>query len=346
MSAMPMHGFFFIKRKEKYVKTRIALWDNLKFLLIMLVVIGHFMELFLNQSNMYSSLSLFIYTFHMPLFLFVSGLFHKNKNVGQKCIFFISVGFIQKMVFAIVRYIIGAGMTFSFLSEGGIPWFMFVLSIYTLITYLLRNQNKEYICLFSIMLACFVGYDKEVGDFLCLSRILVFYPIYLLGTIVSDEKIKDVKKNKWVGWISLVILIAWLFICFYDREKVIILKHLFTGRNCFAPSIYSYGAFMRLLCYIITFFVGASIIFLMPSKKIKWISAMGERTIDVYFWHWPVYMLLNRFFHINKLLFWGAKGKVVLLLIAVIVTFVLSQGGIISYPLNLIKSCCYKKQNN
>ena len=103
---------------------------------------------------------------------------------------------------------------------------------------------------------------------------------------------------------------------------------------------------MRLLCYIITFFVGASIIFLMPSKKIKWISAMGERTIDVYFWHWPVYMLLNRFFHINKLLFWGAKGKVVLLLIAVIVTFVLSQGGIISYPLNLIKNCCYKKQNN
>ena len=143
MSAMLMHGFFFIKRKEKYVKTRIALWDNLKFLLIMLVVIGHFMELFLKQSNMYSSLSLFIYTFHMPLFLFVSGLFHKNKNVGQKCIFFISVGFIQKMVFAIVRYIIGAGMTFSFLSEGGIPWFMFVLSVYTLITYLLRNQKLE-----------------------------------------------------------------------------------------------------------------------------------------------------------------------------------------------------------
>lgn len=340
---MLVHGFFFHWKKEKYVKTRIALWDNLKFVLIVLVVIGHFTEAFLDQSKIYSSLSLFIYTFHMPLFLFVSGLFHKDRNIGEKCIFYISVGFMQKIVFAIVRYIVGAGMTFSFLTEGGIPWFMFVLAVYTLVTYLLRNQNKKFICFFSIVVACFIGYDKAVGDFLCLSRIVVFYPVYLLGTIVSDKEIIEIKNRKWTKWISLAIVVAWFYICFYNQERVIILKHLFTGRNPFSQEIYPYGALIRLLCYIITFIVGWSVIFLIPSKKIKWISAMGARTIDVYFWHWPVYLLLDKFFHIKQFFFWGVEGKTMLILIAVVVAFVLSQGGIISYPLNLVKKWCYKR---
>lgn len=68
MLAMLVHGFFFIKRKEKYVKTRIALWDNLKFVLILLVVIGHFSKFFQNDSSIYRSVFLFIYAFHSLYF--------------------------------------------------------------------------------------------------------------------------------------------------------------------------------------------------------------------------------------------------------------------------------------
>lgn len=87
MLAMLVHGFFFIKRKEKYVKTRIALWDNLKFVLILLVVIGHFSKFFQNDSSIYRSVFLFIYAFHMPLFLFISGLFHKDEKIGENVCF-------------------------------------------------------------------------------------------------------------------------------------------------------------------------------------------------------------------------------------------------------------------
>ena len=73
---------------------------------------------------------------------------------------------------------------------------------------------------------------------------------------------------------------------------------------------------------------------------------MGSRSIDVYFWHWPVYLLLERFFHIKQIFFLGVEGRILFLVIAVVVTVVLSSGGIISYPINLIKNCCYKKQSN
>ena len=48
---------------------RIALWDNLKFFLVTCVVIGHFADRFTDASNIYDSIFLFIYSFHIPLFI-------------------------------------------------------------------------------------------------------------------------------------------------------------------------------------------------------------------------------------------------------------------------------------
>lgn len=49
---------------------RIYKWDNLKCFLIVMVVIGHFVNQYAPISNTMKSLSLFIYSFHMPLFIF------------------------------------------------------------------------------------------------------------------------------------------------------------------------------------------------------------------------------------------------------------------------------------
>ena len=46
---------------------RIALWDNLKFFLVTCVVIWHFADQFTDVSNIYDSIFLFIYSFHIPL---------------------------------------------------------------------------------------------------------------------------------------------------------------------------------------------------------------------------------------------------------------------------------------
>lgn len=57
---------------------RIYKWDNLKCFLIVMVVIGHFVNQYAPISNTMKSLSLFIYSFHMPLFIFLSGLLQKK----------------------------------------------------------------------------------------------------------------------------------------------------------------------------------------------------------------------------------------------------------------------------
>lgn len=75
-------------------------------------------------------------------------------------------------------------------------------------------------------------------------------------------------------------------------------------------------------------------------------SFLGIKNNRCIFLALAYYLLLDRFFYIKQFFFLGVKGKTVLLLIAVAVAFVLSQGGIISYPLNLIKKWCYKEQQS
>lgn len=57
------------------MNNRISLWDNLKFILITLVVAGHFADEISDYSSIYSSIFLFIYAFHMPLFILFPAIF-------------------------------------------------------------------------------------------------------------------------------------------------------------------------------------------------------------------------------------------------------------------------------
>lgn len=53
-------------------------FDNLKFILIIFVVVGYTIEPLIQTSSKLKILYSFIYAFHMPLFILVSGYFSKE----------------------------------------------------------------------------------------------------------------------------------------------------------------------------------------------------------------------------------------------------------------------------
>ncbi|MNW30622.1 Acyltransferase family protein [compost metagenome] len=61
------------------MKPRDAYFDNLKWLLVLLVVVGHLIEPLPNNTAL-QPLYLTIYTFHIPLFVMVSGYFSKQLD--------------------------------------------------------------------------------------------------------------------------------------------------------------------------------------------------------------------------------------------------------------------------
>ena len=155
-------------------KARIALWDNVKFIVITFMVIGHFADVFSKTSNTCKSIYLFIYAFHMPLFIFISGLFYSENDSKQKIVYYASCGFALKIALSCVSFITGRPTHFSLLSDPGLPWIMFSLAAFQATMHLFKEINKKYLLIFSVILACFVGYDQSIGDWLYLSRIIVF----------------------------------------------------------------------------------------------------------------------------------------------------------------------------
>ena len=54
-------------------------FDNYKALLIVLVVVGHFIEPCYDNNVFLSGLKWMIFSFHMPAFIFISGYFSKRE---------------------------------------------------------------------------------------------------------------------------------------------------------------------------------------------------------------------------------------------------------------------------
>lgn len=319
---------------------RIYLFDNLKFFLILTVVVGHFAEEGYSKSGFFKMIFIFVYAFHMPLFLFCSGLFHSNKDVFIKAFKFIGVGYATKIIMSLTSLLLNGKISFRLLEDTGLPWYMFVMAIYIVATYLLRNVDKRYLLVFTVILALFVGYDKNTGDYLYLSRAIVFYPFYLCGQMVSKKDILKLNGSRPLKIIAAAVIAVWFIICLTQTDLVTGLRPLFTGRNSYAAAeiFTKWGFLFRALCYIITLFTSVSVICLIPNMRLPLITELGSRTLQVYYWHYPMIRVLQRL-GIQAALMGSAVGKISWVLIGVALTFVLSLKPF-SFPTKQIFKYC------
>ena len=312
---------------------RIAYWDNIKFFLILFVVIGHFATQYTDGSGFYKALFIGIYTFHMPLFLFVSGVFHNNNRIVQRVIKYLLYYFILKFFLALATFLIfKKEINISFFTESGLPWFMLTLAFHSFLTYLLRNMNIRLVLVFSVIIACIAGYDASIGDFLALSRTIVYYPFYLAGFMLSDRKLERLTERKFLKVAGGIFLLAFIAFCFWGMDTIYVLRPLFTGRNSYSVFGGSFGALYRLLCYLITALVSFAILAVIPHREIKIISAFGRRTLQVYTWHYIAVYLLTTFpFTETLAVYSGVWGKLAYILEAVCITGLFSL-KVFQYP--------------
>lgn len=121
-------------------KERIAYWDNMKAILIFLVVLGHFLLSISKKDSMVLGLGYYIYLFHMPAFVFVSGFFSKryinklkatgeievNKIAGYLCLYVI-----LNLMIWLVSFIFHGTSLFSIdlLRMEGAPWYLLAMVI-------------------------------------------------------------------------------------------------------------------------------------------------------------------------------------------------------------------------
>ena len=328
--------------------------DNVKAVLVFCVVFGHIIGYNTeDEAPFYQALFLFIYSFHMPLFIFISGYFHKNKDIKNKIVYYLVLGgMLRIIIFAVNNLILKAPGSLSFLTTDGCAWFLFALAAYTAIEYLLRNYSPKLVLILALILACFAGYDTDIDDFLVLSRIIVFFPFYHAGCCAQRGAafmnfLKPENKLRRYGYffICVLALCAWAAICVFNLEGVYELRPFFTGRHPFGE-MYSdsfSGLLTRLLCYAITFIAAASVLYLVPDRKIPLLSKTGERSLAVYFWHRPVIYILDCY-GVNDLCFGSEYSLLWCALLAAAITAVFGL-NIFYRPFKWFKRQIFRKNS-
>ncbi len=140
------------------MKQRIYRYDNVKALLIFLVVLGHMTTDYVSDSHLVRWTTLWIYTFHMPAFIFLSGLGHKHyiteERASQgvkgethmrwdKVIGFFLCGYGLKVFLQFTRTLMGQHPLWHWIEEPGIPWYLFVMAEYEILFYLMRRIDGK-----------------------------------------------------------------------------------------------------------------------------------------------------------------------------------------------------------
>lgn len=320
--------------KDSISKDRIYLFDNIKCLAILLVVIGHAIDFLTRQDGNWLEKSLFIiiYSVHMPLFIFISGLFIKPMDKStvfpkRKVISFILIGIVLRIMISLFRLLIGMKANYSVLDMyDSFAWFMWAMAVFTTVLWIFREYNPVILLFLSVAVGCMAGYDKFLGDEFALMRIIVFFPIFVAGYMFTPEMLAKLFSKTVLKVISAIVVVGFIILFLLNHDIYSFLRPMFTGRNSFGVlgDYYSYGCIVRFGCYIISVIFGFSLMCLVPNKKLGFITSTGSKTLQIYFWHKFFLLLLERLGVYNQIeaLVGGTFATALYIITAVAITFI------------------------
>ncbi|EGT4142307.1 acyltransferase family protein [Clostridium perfringens] len=322
-------------------QNRNYLIDNSKGLLIFLVVLGHSLEFIRKDYEVARLLYVFIYEFHMPVFVFISGYLSKNVEKGRRNAVrnFLTPFLLFNIIWNLITLVgplflrgefteLPSEQAFSFFTPGWALWYIFAMFLWKiLLPDLLKFKN---IFILSIIAGIFVKLSGEFGSYMALSRTITFAPFFLAGYYSSEEKLKRFRKftrfnilNKVPSILILIIgvLIALIFVNYSN-----IADEFFWADRSY--SNFNIEIFTGILLYIAVYIIGFAFVYvfinLMPENQ-TFLSKIGKNTLSVYFLHT---YFIGSILGLTSLMS-SNLGKLLALIVgSLIVTFILSRDGI------------------
>lgn len=309
---------------------RVAKWDNVRVILILCVVTGHILRPYTETSALANGLSYFIYLFHMPAFVLVSGMFSKRairEKRYERVFTFLILYLLIKCGGYFIELAIYGSRKLSFSRELGTAWYALAMAYYYLAMMYLRRFSRRYVLIFSVVIGCIAGYAKDLNSFLVLSRAFAFFPFFVIGYYLKPSWLAAFVKKRWVQISAAVIVAALLFLSLRYARALDWTDILMKGRLGYRKLAYlkQWGGLLRLAQYGIALLLTLSVFALTPSVKLPF-SYIGERTMSIYALHYACIEIFYDALGAERLVkqFAGRYYLVVFVLFGVLLTWVLS----------------------
>lgn len=272
--------------------------DNIKGFLILLVVFGHILEFvtFKNCEYIY----ILIYSFHMPAFCFISG-YCSNPNNSIKKVFnrylFPYLVF-QTLYLLFNHFVLGNSFKLQYTTPYWTLWYLLSLFMWNLILMFVKGSNLKVVFAIGVILSLVCGYDTEICKYLSLSRVLGFFPYFILGHMfrqygvklfINEKTHKKFSNRLIVKLVTVVACISIAILIFYYQDSI-------NSKWLYGSYPYiekRYGALHRFIIELIAVSFIMLVCLFASKRRLPVVTSIGKNTMSVYLLHSSIISLLD-----------------------------------------------------
>ncbi|MER7501253.1 acyltransferase family protein [Nonomuraea pusilla] len=258
--------------------------DNVKFVLIALVVLGHSLVPTLDADSSRAAY-IFIYMFHMPLFVMISGylsrnFWNSNAKTNKLVDTFVVPYVIVEVGYAALRFSLGQKWSLTIIDPAWLNWYLLALLFWRLSTPVWKRMKHPVPV--SIAIYVFAGYSQIAGDF-SMDRFFGLMPFFVLGLVMQPEHF-ELLNRRWVKILSAVTLLCAAGVAIYIAPKAPLDPFYFKHSYQDMDLSWWMGPLVRIGLLVCSLAMCFAVLSLVPRGE-TWYSDLGTRTLYAYLLH-------------------------------------------------------------
>ena len=278
-------------------KRRVPLWDNARWVAVTLVLIGHAILKLIGEADVAYALYLFIYAFHVPVFVAVSGYFAKSgpsdaRQMHRLLTDIIFPYVIFETIWTVLRWILGGKFVLDYSTASWTLWFLLALLLWRIaLPYLVLLR---YPLIISIIISIGAGYLPDIDGTFTLSRTLGLLPFFVFGWKLRQWQLTDTWLElrdgliwRWrAGAIGLFALLYLLIGLNIETLRTVQVRRFLLYDEAYAVFEYSefWAGGIRLAVMLLAFALIVAFLMLIPRRK-TWVTDLGTATMYIYLLH-------------------------------------------------------------
>lgn len=302
-------------------------FDNARAILITLVVVGHLLESIGMEPG--QPLTLWIYSFHMPAFVLISGYLARTYSGTPKQLLRLGTAILfPYIVFQLIHaaarpLFMDKPFHLNFVTPSWTLWFLLALVIWRLLTPLLRSLRFP--VLTAVLIAVIAPFEPNLDQAWTMARVLGFLPFYVIGLTLEPRHFDWFRTHikAWIGYVTLLIGLAGCYLLDPPLKR----SDFFFNSNYAEhdPNMLR-GLIIRLIALCIGV-LGTCAVLAITGRKSNWLTRLGTYSLYVYLLH-ALVLFPTRYF--GALESWDSPLQtVILVLVGITLTVALASPPVV-----------------
>ncbi|TKK88410.1 hypothetical protein FDA94_14020 [Herbidospora galbida] len=270
--------------------------DNVKFVLIALVISSHALRDTVGADTANKAGYIWAFAFHMPLFVMISGYLSRNfwdsRGKVNKLVDTILIPYvIVEVGYAVLRWALGGKWTLTITDPAWLNWYLVALLLWRVTVPVWKRVRWPFTV--AVVVYLLSGFSQLEQDF-SMDRFFGLLPFFVLGMVLKPEHFEWLHKS-WVRMIGAFVLAAWTAAAIVLAPQLGL--KIFYNRYSYADlnmNDWWYAIGFRLAFLVGVLALCFAVLAIIPKRE-TWFSDLGVRTLYAYLLHGIPILILKDF---------------------------------------------------